>query len=228
MISAPRTATRMQDFFSPLIEHAIELAAQWHAGTYRKGIWRDFSFTLPEGRAPRIPVMAHLTAVATAVQRAGWEDACVAAAFLHDILEDPNRYGQRLDYATLERLIGPEVAGLVLQVSERKLDEEGNLRGWKERKLDYLEGLKHHSPQAAAISLADKVHNLWSINQSLARGIDVFKSEGDRRALRAGASNQRWFYRAVLDATRHHSDERLLPMQRRLDEELERFEGFFP
>ena len=212
------------DFFSPIIEHAIELAAQWHAGTYRKGIWRDLPFVSPHGKAPRIPVLAHLAAVATSVQRAGWDDACVAAAYLHDILEDPNKHGQRFLYDSLENVIGKEVAQLVFQVSEKKLDNEGNIRDWKERKQDYIAGLAHHSPEAAAISLADKVHNLWSINESLARGIDVFSDAKDRRALKAGTTNQSWFYRAVLDATRHHADPRLPPMQTRLNVELDRFD----
>ena len=125
----------MTDFFNPLIEHAIELAGQWHAGTYRKGIWRDFPFNPPHGKPPKIPVLTHLTAVATSVQRAGWEDVCVAAAFLHDILEDPNKHGQRFTYEALENVIGRNVAQLVQQVSERKLDDAGNVRSWKERKV---------------------------------------------------------------------------------------------
>ena len=216
------------DFFNPLIEHAIELAAQWHAGTYRKGIWRDFPFIPPNNQPPRIPVMAHLTAVATAVQRAGWEDPCVAAAFLHDILEDPNVHGERFGYQRLENIIGKEVAQLVWQVSERKLDDNGQVRGWKERKIDYVNNLKGHPPAAAAISLADKVHNLWSINESLERGIDVFTSAKHRKALSAGTTNQQWFYEAVLNATRQHQDTRLTPMQNRLDEELNRFARFLP
>ena len=216
------------DFFSPLIEHAIELAAQWHAGTYRKSIWRDFPFLPPDGQPPHIPVMAHLTAVATAVQRAGWGEPCVAAAFLHDILEDTNKHGERFSYERLEYVIGRDVAQLVYQVSEQKLDASGNVRGWKDRKVDYIAGLKIHSAQAAAISLADKVHNLWSINESLKRGIDVFKNSKHRKALNSGIANQQWFYTAVLEATRHHEDIRLTPMQNRLEEELERFAQFLP
>ena len=210
-------------FFSPLIEHAIELAGQWHAGTYRKGVWRDAPFSSPQGNPPRVPVMSHVTTVALSVQRAGWGDNSVAAAFLHDVLEDPNRHGQRLSYDDLEKIIGQAVARLVLQVSEQKLDNEGHVRSWKERKIGYIEGLKTHSTEAAAISLADKTHNLWSINESIARGIDVFQDAKHRSALSAGISEQHWFYMRVLEATRLHKDPRLIPMRHRFKLELDRY-----
>jgi (p)ppGpp synthase/HD superfamily hydrolase len=203
--------------FSPLIEHAIELSAQWHDGTYRKSVWRDPAFEVPEGQDIQIPVIAHLAAVASIVHRAGWDEVTVAAAYLHDTIEDMNQHGQRLRRKQLREAVGAEVAKLVAQVSEQKLDDAGAMRPWRDRKEDYLASLRTGSTEAMAISLADKIHNLWSINQSLDADEAIFE------ALSGGPEAQLWFHRAVLEASRHHDDPRLAPMRERLARELERF-----
>jgi len=205
--------------FRPLIEHAIELSAQWHDGTYRKGVWRDPAFEVPEGEEVQIPVIAHLAAVASIVRRAGWGEETVAAAYLHDAIEDMNRHGQRLRRKQLRDAVGAEVARLVAQVSEQKLDDDGQMRPWRARKEDYLDSIRAGRPDAAAISLADKVHNLWSITQSLEAGEDIFS------ALSGDAEAQQWFHEAVLEASTHHDDPRLDPMRERLQTELDRYEA---
>ncbi|PSQ89964.1 MAG: phosphohydrolase [Bacteroidetes bacterium QS_8_64_10] len=212
--------------FSPLVEHAVELAAQWHDGTYRKGGWRDPAFERPEGAtaAPRVPVMTHLTAVALAVQRAGFEDEVVAAAFLHDTLEDENRHDQRLRSGRLRDAVGEDVTGLVQIVSEKKLDDEGRRRPWRVRKEEYVANLGREPAGAVAISLADKLHNLWTINQSLERDLPVFSGGENHAGLSAGPEQQRWFHRAVMRAARRPDDERLVGLRDRLSAEIERFE----
>lgn len=206
--------------FSPLVEHAIELSAQWHDGTYRKSVWRDPAFEVPEGAAIQVPVITHLATVASIVHRAGWDEVTVAAAYLHDTIEDMNQHGQRLRRKQLRDAVGPEVARLVARVSEDKLDSDGNMRPWRDRKEDYLESLRQGSSQAVAISLADKIHNLWSINQSLEAGEDIFA------ALSGEVDEQHWFHRAVLEASEHHDDPRLEPMRARLREEIDRLEAW--
>ena len=210
--------------FSPLIERAIELAAEWHDATYRKSRWRAEAFEVPGDEALRVPVMAHVTAVAMIVQRAGWDEATVAAAFLHDAIEDANRYGGTLRREVLAERLGDDVAARVMDVTEAKRDADGRPRRWQERKEGYIAHLKTAPPESAAISLADKLHNLWTINEGLQRGLDVFASEGGRQGLSAGPERQRWFHRAVLEATHHHTDGRLDGLRERLTEEITRFE----
>ncbi len=204
--------------FSPLIEHAIELSAQWHDGTYRKSVWRDPAFEVPEDEEIQIPVIAHLAAVASIVHRAGWGETVVAAAYLHDAIEDMNQHGQRLRRKQLREAVGAEVARLVAEVSEQKLDKAGRMRSWRARKEDYLENVRTGSPGATAISLADKIHNLWSIVQSLEAGENIFD------ALSGDAEAQHWFHQAVLEASQRHDDPRLVPMRERLQHEIERLQ----
>lgn len=213
----------MTPLFSPLVERAIELAAEWHDRTYRKSRWRQHPFEPPEEAVLRIPVMAHLTAVALTVQRAGWDDETVAAAFLHDVLEDENQFEDAMTVRSLTILVGEAVAERVLGVTEPQRDEDGAYLPWQVRKEAYAESLRAASAEAAAISLADKLHNAWTMNQALAQGIDIFSDDPPRRGLSAGPAEQRWFFRAVLDASDVHDDARLVPMRARLREEVERF-----
>lgn len=214
--------------FSPLLEQAIEIASEWHDGTYRKSRWRAFSFEPPEEALLQIPVMAHLTTVALTVERAGWDDETVAAAFLHDILEDPNRFGERMTPERLAELMGEAVAERVRAVTEPKLAPGGQPLPWRQRKEAYLDRLRQASAESVAISLADKLHNLWTMNRALEQGLDLFEGSstsphGPIRALSAGPSEQRWFFAAVLAATEDFTDPRLAPMCTRLREELAEF-----
>ena len=211
------------DLFSIVIEQAIELSAQWHDQTYRKKRWRDAPFEVPAHEILRVPVMAHVTAVAMTVQRAQWDDETIAAAFLHDVLEDANRYGQTLRAEELRDTLGAGVLQRVRDVTEPQFDDEGRPRAWRDRKERYISQIREGSPESAAISLADKLHNLWSINQGLGRGIDVFKHDQQGRGLSVGPDQQLWFHEAVLDATHVHEDDRLKAMRKRLGEEIGRF-----
>jgi (p)ppGpp synthase/HD superfamily hydrolase len=211
--------------FSPLVEHAIELAAQWHDGVYRKSCWRDPAFETPSNVAVQVPVMAHVTTVAMLVQRAGWDEATVAAAYLHDVIEDMNQHGQHLRRDQLREALGVKVAAIVDGVTENKYDAEGHVRPWRARKEDYVAQLKTGRPEAAAISLADKLHNLWTMTQGLEQGDDIFAHGPNRRGLSAGPEQQQWFHRAVLEASTAHDDPRLDPLRTRLADEIRRFEA---
>lgn len=167
--------------------------------------------------------MAHATSVGMIVQRAGWGENVVAASFLHDSMEDVNRYGMIMKRDRLIDLMGLEVAELVIQVTEEKYDASGRKRSWRERKEDYLESIRNGSEEVAAISLADKLHNLWSINEALARGFNLFEESDRWEALNAGAEEQIWFYEHILDATSHHDDSRLDGLKLRLAVEVDRF-----
>ncbi|PAP77520.1 HD domain-containing protein [Rubrivirga marina] len=209
--------------FSPLVERAIEIAAEWHDGTYRKGRWTDPCVGDPGGTPSRVPAMAHVTAVALTVQRAGWGDEAVAAAFLHDALEDANRHGDALGRATLVALVGEEVVRIVEAVSEPKRDDVGDWLPWRTRKEAYLRSLSAGPVEAVAVSLADKLHNAYSMASSLEAGIDIFSSAPGRKALSAGAADQRWFFEAVLGESESVEDPRLTPMRDRLRQEVARF-----
>ena len=208
--------------FSPLVERAIELAAEWHDGTFRKGRWRPEPFACPPGEVVRVPTMAHVTTVALTVQRAGWDDETVAAAFLHDAIEDENRYGKTLTPERLAAEVGARVTEIVLAVTEPKRDADGAWLPWRVRKEAYLARLAAGPPGAAAVALADKTHNAFSIASSLEAGVDVFSSAPGRTALSADGEAQLWFLRAARATTAPHADPRLDALRAQLDAGIER------
>ena len=210
--------------FSPRLEHAIELSSQWHDQTYRKGAWRDPAFELPSGESVRVPVTAHLMTTALTVQRAGWGEDAVAAAFLHDALEDVNRHNQRLMRKQLRQNVGEDVSRLVEAVTEKKHDDEGRPQSWRERKEGYLQGLSEAPAAAVAISLADKLHNLWTMNQSLEREVPIFEGTAGHAGLSAGPEEQHWFFRTVLKEAEGRDDDRLGNLTKNLEAEIARFE----
>ena len=212
----------MSGLFSPRVEEAIELAAEWHQGTFRKGRWRESICLPPDASVARIPTMAHVTTVAVTVARAGWGDEAIAAAFLHDALEDGDRFGRDLDRDELARRMGETVVRIVEAVSEPQRDAVGNRLPWRVRKEAYLASLRAGPPEAAAVALADKLHNAFSIASSLESGVDVFTSAPGRQALSSDGDAQLWFLNAAVAATAHHTDARLSPMREAVNEQIAR------
>lgn len=211
---------------SPLVERAIELAAEWHDQTYRKSRWREVPFEIPVAEPlPRVPAMAHVTAVALLVQRDGWDDETVAAAFLHDALEDQNRFGDHLPEDLLTDLVGPGVTARVHAVTEPKYGPDGLPLPWRVRKEAYLRRLEEGPVEGLAVSLADKVHNAWTMRQGVEAGQDIFADGPGRKALSAGPEEQVWFFRAVLDVAEARRDARLDRLWDALRQEVSRFEA---
>ena len=124
-----------------LLLHAAAFAAEKHKGQRRKN-------------AGGTPYINHPLAAAELLAReAGVDDAVVlAAALLHDTVEDT---GTTRD--ELEQLFGPEVAGVVMEVTDDKTLEKG------ERKRRQVEHAPHLTPRARLVKLADKICNVQDV-----------------------------------------------------------------
>ena len=143
--------------FGPLSQRAIRRAAEWHRGQVRRG--------------SGVPYVEHVYAVALILDRAGFDEEVVVAGVLHDAVEDTEAtMGQVRDE------FGPRVASLVGHCSEVKLDADGRIRPWAGRKRDHLSALSTAPSEAAAIVLADKLHNLLSIKLDLDEGRPVWST----------------------------------------------------
>jgi (p)ppGpp synthase/HD superfamily hydrolase len=127
-----------------LIERAARFAAAAHEGQWRKYTGE--------------PYVTHCNAVAAAVQAAGADEATVAAAYLHDTLEDTET-----TYATLVREFGTEVADLVVELT--KVYTEEGYPNRKDRKALERARLAKVSPRAKLIKRADLAHNRPSIEK---------------------------------------------------------------
>lgn len=132
---------------APLVHRARELARVAHVDHERKGGG---------------PYFAHLEATARILVDTGATDeAQIAAAYLHDLLEDRPTFEPQL-----REQMPAEVTQLVELLTETKLDGSGRLRPKRERFADYVARLREDSAlanKAIPISCADKVHNMQSL-----------------------------------------------------------------
>ena len=156
------------------LERALRWAATCHEGQTR--------------RITRTPYFEHVVAVAMILDRVGFPEPVVIAGLLHDVVEDTD--------ATLEdvsRRFGSEVSEIVNACSEVKNDDQGKKRPWIDRKRDHLNSLRTASTSAHAVILADKFHNLLSIDCDLRDGFDVWPSfNADRTSVLT-------YYRETID-----------------------------
>jgi len=128
---------------SALVRRAWEFARDAHAGRLRK-----------DGATPEIE---HPEGVAEIVARRGFDDEIVAAALLHDVLEDTA--------ATVEGLrnLFPErVVRLVEALTEPSIPGPRE-ETWEARKRGKLDRLRTSEPEALAVCAADRLHNVTSL-----------------------------------------------------------------
>jgi (p)ppGpp synthase/HD superfamily hydrolase len=101
------------------------------------------------------PYIVHPIAVAETLAELGHPDETVAAALLHDVVEDCG-----VTLATIEAEFGPRVAELVEQVTDVSRPEDGKRA--KRKELDRLH-LAEADPEGKSIKLADLIDNTKSI-----------------------------------------------------------------
>ena len=131
-------------FDAELVAKAKALATKAHTGQVRK-------YTGD-------PYITHPTAVAEMVAAAGGDAAAVAAAFLHDTLEDTD-----LTYAEIVEACGTEVADLVVELTDVYTSEAyPNLNRAARKKLEVAR-IATTSAKAKLVKRYDIAHNTASI-----------------------------------------------------------------
>jgi (p)ppGpp synthase/HD superfamily hydrolase len=101
------------------------------------------------------PYIEHPRAVVALVRSVPHDEAMLAAAWLHDTVEDTD-----LTVADIERMFGTDVATLVDSVTDISRPSDGNRKVRKAIDRDHLAGA---SPRAKTIKLADLIDNSCSI-----------------------------------------------------------------
>jgi (p)ppGpp synthase/HD superfamily hydrolase len=136
-----------QNMTQSLIITAANLADHWHAGQIRKA-----------SLVPGVPYLSHLMEVAGMVQGAGGTDEAVAAAWLHDVLEDTNCTTEDIS------VMPDSVISLILECTE--IGTSGPIKApWQDRKDAYLAHLATVSAEALLIVVADKLQSLRGLKQ---------------------------------------------------------------
>lgn len=139
---------------SALVRGAYEKASAAHAGQVRNG-------------SGGLPYIEHPTAVAARLERLGYGDEVLAAALLHDVVED-----SETTVAELREAFGDRVAELVAALS----DDE-SIADYRARKDEHRERVRRYDGDAFAIYGSDKLTNSSTLHLSLEREGDAVREE---------------------------------------------------
>ena len=173
-----------QPGYSDAINHAFAFAAKHHDRQVRKGT--------------KLPYLTQPANVAVILTRYGRDEDTIVAGILHDVIQDCVRDGftrEMLEQRIGEKF-GANVLATVMQVTQRRTDDDGVELSTEEKKADYLERLAGAAESALWVCTADKVHNANSILSDLRRTVDPHSVWSRLSGGRAGTVQ---WYRDVLD-----------------------------
>lgn len=158
----------------PEVNKAFWYAVKAHKGQMRK-----------DGKTPYI---AHPVEVAEIVGTITEDPRVVAAALLHDVIEDTP-----VKMQDLIRVFGVYIADLVADETENKRRGLPAKETWEIRKKEMIVRIGSASKEAKMISLSDKLSNLRSIRKAMQESGDevwTWFHQDDKE-------KQAWFYRAM-------------------------------
>ncbi len=182
--------------YSDIVQRALVFAAKKHTEPRKGG---------------DIPYITHPAHVAIILARHGFDENVLAAALLHDVLEDTKTIPEEL-----RQIFGDEVTQMVQELSEPQFQDRPRKETWDLRKKAKLGMLQTASRSTLAIAAADRVHNTANILHDI-------EKEGPGVWTRFNSSPERIleFGRKVLEILR----ERFLhPLTEEYAELLERLE----
>lgn len=161
-----------------VIEKALLFATLAHAGQIRKN-------------EPDKPKIVHPIAVANILKEDGADNNLIAAALLHDVVEDT-----KYTLEDIERNFGKDIAHLVDIASEPDKN-----KSWEERKQHTVRNAKMLELREKKLLAADKINNIEDIARS-------FKQKGykDFSAFNRGEDKQEWYYRSIYESLIFNED----------------------
>jgi (p)ppGpp synthase/HD superfamily hydrolase len=131
---------------SELIRRALEMAEKAHAGQTRNG-------------SGGMAYIHHPVAVAELLAEHGFDESTIAAALLHDVVEDSDA-----SIDDIAAAFGPRVAHLVAA-----LTEDAAIEPFERRKAEHRRHVEEAGRDALAIYAADKLSNIRVLRRALAK-----------------------------------------------------------
>lgn len=126
-----------------MVDRAAAFAIKAHSGIARKGKGYPYSLHVMEAAA----IVATMT-----------DDAeMIAAAFLHDVIEDTD-----YTYDDILKEFGKRIADFVLSESDAP-DDGSRSDSWRERKIQTMNRLANSSREVKIIAMGDKLSNMRAI-----------------------------------------------------------------
>ena len=167
-----------------LVSRAMEFAIQVHDGMRRK--------------TSDIPYILHPMEAAAIVGSLTADQEVIAAAVLHDVVEDTPTTIEEV-----EANFGARVAELVAAETEDKRAEMPPEASWRIRKEEAIDILRHtNDMDVKRIFLGDKLANMRAIYQQWEKsGNAMWKDFHQKNPAQHG-----WYYRAIAEAVRELDD----------------------
>ena len=167
-----------------LVSEAIAFAVKAHDGMRRK--------------KSESPYILHPMEAAVIVGTMTDDQNLIAAAALHDVVEDAG-----ITIEEIEEKFGPRVRELVESETEDKRADRPPTETWRIRKEESLAVLKNTDDDAVLmVWLGDKLANMRAIYRD-------FKVEGEamwQRFNQKDVSQQAWYYRSIVELTQRLSE----------------------
>lgn len=154
-----------------MIRKAAEFAARVHEGALRKG--------------SNVPYISHPMEVAVIVALMTDDKDLIAAAYLHDVIEDAG-----VTFQELEQEFGSRIAWLVKNESEDKS------KSWIERKQATIDRLADAGMEDKILAFGDKLSNL----RSTAKDYMVVGDEIWQKFRAKDKKLQEWYYESMVDS----------------------------
>ena len=156
-----------------MINKAIQFAVTAHAGQFRKGT--------------TTPFILHPMEVGVIVSTMTADEEIIAAAILHDTVEDC----PQVSVEDICREFGERIGEMV------DCESEDKSKTWMERKAHTIEHLKNEaSMEVRYIAMGDKLANI----RSLVRDYEKVGEELWNRFNMKDPKMQGWYYRSIIDS----------------------------
>jgi len=179
---------------SELVRTALEMARKAHAGQVRNA---------SGGR----PYIDHPLAVATQMAEHGFPDEVLAAALLHDVVED-----SEIEIEDIRDAAGERVADLVAA-----LTDEESIDSYEERKREHRRRVEAAGPDALAVFVADKLTNLEMLRGAYS---DQGEQVGEELSVPLDEKVAVWEADLAMAAENKNANEAVGSLAERLSEQL--------
>lgn len=166
-----------------LLDRAIIFAVKAHSGTERRG--KGFPYVVHPMEA--MEIVASITP----------DQELLAAAALHDVVEDSG-----VTVEQLREIFGKRIADLVASESDAFEDGVSEEDSWHQRKQAAIDRLARASRDAKIVALGDKLSNMRAIARDYAAKGDALWSIFHAK----DPADHEWHYRGLADSLSDLSD----------------------
>lgn len=157
-----------------MIDRAIRLATQAHEGVVRKGT--------------DLPYIVHPLEAMTIVATITSDQELMAAAVLHDVVEDAG-----ISVDDIRREFGQRVADIVEAETDQEVPGLSHIGSWQQRKQAAIERLAVASRDAQIVALGDKLSNI----RGMARNLNQIGDRLWQRFNEKDPARHAWYYKQL-------------------------------